>query len=381
MIVYENVTKRYGSTTIVENLNLSIGDGEFVVLIGPSGCGKTTTLKMLNRIIKNNGGTIRIDGRDIDKMDESDLRRMIGYVIQQIGLFPNMTVEENISVVPRLLKWSKEKTRNRVVELLDMVGMPYEVNARKYPNELSGGQQQRVGVLRALAAEPPIILMDEPFGALDPVTRDTLQDEVKMLQRKTKKTIIFVTHDMGEAVKMADTIVFMSKGKILQRATPEEMLHNPADPIIKNFMGKLSYARTSDDLICADVMRQNVFTVYGHKKTLECIELMKRREIASAIIVDERNKFKGIVNIEYIRTHGRPGTAVSEIAKTDVPTVRANTSAKEAFDMLVESRYDYITVLEKNGSVAGIITKTSMTKALAALVWGEDTNGHHDGGH
>lgn len=371
MIVYENVAKRYGNVSIVENLNLNISDGEFVVLIGPSGCGKTTTLKMLNRIVKNNAGNIYINGRNISELDESALRREIGYVIQQIGLFPNMTVEENIAIVPNLLKWGKERTRQRVYELLEMVGMPHDTNAKKYPNELSGGQQQRVGVLRALAAEPPIILMDEPFGALDPLTRDILQDEVKSLHRQTKKTIIFVTHDMAEAVKMADTIVFMSKGKILQKASPEEMLHNPANPIIKDFMGKLSYARNSDDLTCADVMKRNVFTVYGHKKTLECIELMKKREIASAIIVDEANKFKGIVNIEYIRAHGKPGEEVTKLAKVDAPTVRVNGSAKDAFDTLVETKYDYITVLERNGSVAGIITKTSMTKALASLVWGE----------
>ncbi|HCX65221.1 MAG TPA: osmoprotectant, partial [Eubacteriaceae bacterium] len=199
MIVYENVTKRYGDVTVVDGLNLNIDEGEFVVFIGPSGCGKTTSLKMVNRLIEMNEGNIIIDGENIKDVDAVELRRKIGYVIQQIGLFPNMTIEENIAVVPNLLKWSKEKSQRRVKELLEMVGMPYEENAKKYPNELSGGQQQRVGVLRALAAEPPIILMDEPFGALDPITRDNLQDELKSLQKKLKKTIVFVTHDMDEA--------------------------------------------------------------------------------------------------------------------------------------------------------------------------------------
>jgi len=222
-----------------------------------------------------------------------------------------------------------------------------------------------------LAAEPPIILMDEPFGALDPLTREILQDEVKSLQKKMKKTIIFVTHDMDEAIKMADTIVFMSKGKILQKASPEEMHSNPSDQIIKNFMGKLSHSRSGVDLICADVMRRKVFTVYENKKTVECIELMKHWEIGSVVIVDEKDKFKGVVNIEYIREHGQPGEYISKLAQTNIPTVLITTSAKDAFDILIERKIDYIPVLERNGTIAGIITRTSMTKALASVVWGE----------
>ncbi|MCL2852634.1 MAG: ABC transporter ATP-binding protein [Defluviitaleaceae bacterium] len=370
MIVYENVTKKYGDVTIVDGLNLTIEDGEFVALIGPSGCGKTTTLKMLNRLIESNGGSICVNGKNINHMEASSLRREIGYVIQQIGLFPNMTVEENICVVPRLLKWDKERCRKRTQELLDMVGMPYDTNAKKYPNELSGGQQQRVGVLRALAAEPPIILMDEPFGALDPITRDILQDEVKALQKKLKKTIVFVTHDMDEAVKMADTIVFMSKGKILQKASPEEMLSNPADPIISNFMGKLAHVRNTGDLTCADVMKKSVFMVSENTPTRQCTELMKKREIDSAVIVDENNNFKGVVSVEYIRQHGKAHEPVSALANTDVLTEVVTTSARDAFDKLIEANRAYVIVLDEGGKVVGIITKTSMTKALASFVWG-----------
>jgi len=242
MIKFENVSKKYGSTPVLDELSFEIQQGEFVVLIGPSGCGKTTTLKTINRLIEPNAGKIYIDGKDITDMNPVELRRGIGYVIQQIGLFPNMTVEQNIAVVPKLLKYPKDKWQAIVHDLLEMVDMPYEENAHKYPSELSGGQQQRIGVLRALAASPPIILMDEPFGALDPITRDTLQDEVRRLQKKLKKTIVFVTHDMDEALKMADTIVFMNEGKILQMASPEEMLHNPAHPIISGFMGR-AYCR------------------------------------------------------------------------------------------------------------------------------------------
>lgn len=222
MIRFEHVTKQYGDNVILNDLNFEIEEGKFVILIGPSGCGKTTTLKMINRLIDPNSGHIYIDDKDINSIDKAALRRSIGYVIQQIGLFPNMTVAQNISVVPRLLKYPKEKCDEIVHELLEMVNMPYEQYAHKYPSEMSGGQQQRIGVLRALAASPPIVLMDEPFGALDPMTRTVLQAEVKKLQRKLNKTIIFVTHDMEEAISLADVIIFMDKGQIAQIASPEE---------------------------------------------------------------------------------------------------------------------------------------------------------------
>ncbi|PKM96354.1 MAG: osmoprotectant [Firmicutes bacterium HGW-Firmicutes-1] len=370
MIVYENVSKKYNNVKVIDNLNLTINDGEFVVLIGPSGCGKTTTLKLINKLIKMDEGTIFIDDKNIMNIDAVELRREIGYVIQQIGLFPNMTIEENISVVPKLLKWSKERCNQRVRELLELVNMPYEENAHKYPNELSGGQQQRVGVLRALAGEPPIILMDEPFGALDPITRENLQDELKLLQKKLHKTIIFVTHDMDEAVNMADKIVFMSKGKILQVAAPEEMLNNPADPIISNFLGKITSSSNDNDLTCADVMKKKVLIVLETKKTLECISLMKQRELNSAVVVDSNDRFKGVVTIENIRAHGKPGEMVSTIVDSNIETVMITTNAKHAFDRLIETKSDYLVVLDENDSVAGIITGSSITKALASVVWG-----------
>ncbi|SHE50344.1 betaine/proline/choline family ABC transporter ATP-binding protein [Alkalibacter saccharofermentans] len=370
MIVYKEVTKKYDDVTVVDNFNLTIDDGEFVVLIGPSGCGKTTSLKMVNRLIEMNDGAIFIDNQNINEMDAVELRRKIGYVIQQIGLFPNMNIEENITVVPKLLKWSKEKRRKRAEELLKLVGMPYEENAHKYPNELSGGQQQRIGVLRALAAEPPIILMDEPFGALDPITRENLQDELKVIQKKLKKTVVFVTHDMDEAIKMADKIIFMYNGKILQAASPEEMLKNPADPVIKNFLGKRSYSSTGEDLICKDVMRTKILTVPNTKKTLECINLMKQRQINSVVVVDENERYLGVAGIKEIMKTGKPGESIEKVTNKDLKTVSVNTNAKEAFDYLMESNNDYIVVLNSDKTVAGIITESSMTNALASVVWG-----------
>ncbi|RBP41576.1 ABC transporter ATP-binding protein [Garciella nitratireducens] len=372
MIEYRSVSKKYNDIKVIKDISFTIEDGEFVVLIGPSGCGKTTTLKMLNRLIPMDGGDILIDGKSIKEVQPETLRRNIGYVIQQIGLFPNMTIEENICVVPKLLKWSKERCHKRAKELLELVSLPYKEYAHKYPNEFSGGQQQRIGVLRALAAEPPIILMDEPFGALDPITRDNLQDEVKDLQKKLHKTIIFVTHDMDEAIKLADKIIFMNKGRILQIASPEEMLRNPADPMISDFMGKLSYSPSGNDLTCEDVMKKKVFTVPENKKILESVTLMRQRELDSAVVIDENKKYKGVVTIESIKEKGRPGEEVSKIMDTNVPTVLLNTNARDAFDLLIETKADYLIVLNRDKTVAGIITKTSMTKALASVIWGDE---------
>lgn len=369
MIIYENVCKNYNSNKIVKNINLTISKGEFVVLIGPSGCGKTTTLKMLNRLIKCSSGSIFINGKNTLDINPETLRQSIGYVIQQIGLFPNMTVEENISVVPKLLKWDKERCAKRVYELLKLVDMPYEQYAKKYPNQMSGGQQQRVGVLRSLAAEPPIILMDEPFGALDPITRDSLQDEIKMLQTKLGITIIFVTHDMDEAIKLADTIVFMDKGEIIQVDSPEDMLKSPATNIIKEFMGKYTNDFTQDDFLCSDVAKTKVVTVNKNKKTLECVSVMKKYDIDSLIIVDEEKNFEGILTIEDIKEKGKPGHEIHDIITDNVFTVSIDTPAKEAFDMLIKNKLDYVVVLDNN-KVHGIITKTSMSKALANVVWG-----------
>ena len=236
MIQFEHVSKNYGQTKVLKDLTFTVPDGQFLVLIGPSGCGKTTSMKMINRLLEPDEGRILIDGEDIAKMNPVELRRHIGYVIQQIGLFPNMTVAQNICVVPKLLKYDKARCDDIVRDLLKMVNM--EAYADKYPSELSGGQQQRIGVLRALAASPPIVLMDEPFSALDPMTRESLQDEVKNLQQKLHKTIVFVSHDMGEALKLADVIIFMSGGEIVQMASPEEMLEHPANDLVRNFLGK-----------------------------------------------------------------------------------------------------------------------------------------------
>lgn len=371
MIKFEHVSKRYGRQVVLDDMNLEINEGEFLVLIGPSGCGKTTTLKTINRLIEPDSGEIYINGKNILLQNPVQLRRSIGYVIQQIGLFPNMTVEQNIAAVPKLLKYPKDQWKQIVRDLLELVNMPYEENAHKYPSELSGGQQQRIGVLRALAASPPIVLMDEPFGALDPITRESLQEEVKKLQKKLKKTIVFVTHDMEEALRMADRIVFMNAGKIVQAASPEEMLRNPADDMIRGFMGRhMSKENASAELTAEDFMRTRVLKVPKTSHTMECIDMMSRREVNSLVVLNDDDTYAGTVTIEAIRERGKAGREIGELVTTDIPTVNRSMPAQQVFDILLSSS-SYLIVLNDDETVAGLITRTSMAKAMGEALWGE----------
>ena len=319
MIQFEHVSKSYGKTPILKDLNFTIEDGQFVVLIGPSGCGKTTTMKMINRLLEPDTGSILIDGKNIRDQDKVDLRRHIGYVIQQIGLFPNMTVAQNICVVPKLLKYDKAKCDEIVRDLLKMVNM--ESYAEKYPSELSGGQQQRIGVLRALAASPPIVLMDEPFSALDPMTREALQDEVKNIQQKLGKTIVFVSHDMGEALKLADVIIFMESGTVVQMASPEEMLEHPANDLVRNFLGKHSPETPAPSKV-ESFMRTNVFSVHRDRGVLECAERMARGSVDTLLVTDEENRYVGTVSIGDIRHWGRELNSIEPLIRQTARTAR-----------------------------------------------------------
>ncbi|MGN7401756.1 ABC transporter ATP-binding protein [Cytobacillus praedii] len=254
MIKFENVSKRYPDGTIaVDSLEFEIPQGEFFVLIGPSGCGKTTTLKMINRLIALSDGTISINGKKISEYDIHELRWNIGYVLQQIALFPHMTIGENIAIVPEMKKWRREKIKKRIYELLDMVGLDHEIYANRKPIELSGGQQQRVGVVRALAADPEIILMDEPFSALDPISREKLQDDLLDLKKNLKKTTVFVTHDIQEALKLADRICIMNEGKIVQIGTPHELVTDPVNDFVKEFVGG-KYGTRMNDIKLEDLL-------------------------------------------------------------------------------------------------------------------------------
>jgi len=369
MIHFNSVKKNFGKSVVLKELSFQIKEGEFAVLIGPSGCGKTTTLKIINRLIEPDAGEIFINGRETSTVNRVQLRRSIGYVIQQIGLFPNMTVAQNICVVPKLLQYSKEKCNDITHELLDLVNLPYEEYAHKYPSELSGGQQQRVGVLRALAASPPIVLMDEPFGALDPMTRNVLQDEIVRLHKKLNKTIVFVTHDMDEALKLADKIIFMDEGEIIQIASPEEMLANPANDLIASFMGKRGNGAS---LKAGDFMHTNVVTVYKNRGLRECTSLMDKHNIDSLVVKNEDDTYAGIVSIDGITSSRKSVSATIEALVTKENCMcYVDEDAQACFDKLVASGDKFVVVLNPDDTVAGLVTKTSMAKAMADVLWGE----------
>ena len=370
MLRFDHVSLSYGSQKILNDLCFEIEEGQFAVLIGPSGCGKTTTLKMINRLIQPDTGKIYLNEEDITSKDKVELRRHIGYVIQQIGLFPNMTVAQNICVVPKLLKYSKEQCDQIVRDMLAMVEMPYEQYANKYPSEMSGGQQQRIGILRALAASPPIVLMDEPFSALDPMTRRSLQQEVKGLQQKLHKTFIFVTHDMAEALDLADVIIFMDHGNIVQMAPPEEMLAHPASGQIQDFLGNFIDTHAQKELTAADFMRSGVSTVSARRGVNECVSKMQRRNVDTLLVVDDQDRYQGTVSIADIRLTGHVVKTIEPLIRCNTPTVHTGDSAKDCFDLLISSGAPYLIVLNEEEKVDGIITKTSMTSAMAEQLWG-----------
>ena len=370
MIRFEHVSLRYGNQTILNDLNFEIKEGQFAVLIGPSGCGKTTTLKMINRLIQPDSGHIYLGGQDVAKTDRYQLRRRIGYVIQQVGLFPNMTVAQNICVVPRLLGAPREGYDDLVRRMLAMVDLPYESYAHKYPSELSGGQQQRIGILRALAASPPVVLMDEPFSALDPMTRRSLQLEIKRLQQKLNKTIVFVTHDMDEALDLADLIVFLDRGNIVQAAAPEEMLEHPATQQVRDFLGSHISGPSPADLTAADVMRTGVVVVNQNRGIHECVSRMQHHNVDTLLVVDEALRYQGTVSIADIRLTGHVVKTIGPLVRNNTPTVGAEDNAKDCFDLLASSGFPYLVVLSPDRTVAGIITKTSMAAAMAEHLWG-----------
>ncbi|MDX9827823.1 MAG: ABC transporter ATP-binding protein [Spirochaetia bacterium] len=371
MIKFEHVTKKYGNSVILDDLSFEIKEGEFAVLIGPSGCGKTTTLKSINRLIEPDMGNIYVNGKNIAQTDPVRLRRKIGYVIQQIGLFPNMTVEQNIGVVPKRLKYEKSEILKITKELMEMVGMSYQEYAHKYPSELSGGQQQRIGVLRALAASPPIVLMDEPFGALDPMTRSSLQEEIGRLHKKLNKTFVFVTHDMDEALKLADKIIFMENGRITQMASPEEMLENPSSDLIRSFMGARSNGGAAVQLTAADIMRPDPTSVYRTRGLRECTAIMAHRKIDSLLIKNEDDTYAGVVTVNSIKKSGKTTGPISELPFSDVAVSYLGEDAATCFDKLLNSDKDYVVVLHEDNRIAGIVTKTSMAKAMAEALWGD----------
>ncbi|MEH6444326.1 MAG: ABC transporter ATP-binding protein [Oceanospirillaceae bacterium] len=300
MIRLENLTKTFetpeGIITAADNINMTVGKGEICVLLGPSGCGKTTTLKMLNRIVPPTSGKVFIDGEDTSTLNTIDLRRNIGYVIQQIGLFPNMTIAENISVVPKLLGWDKTRYTARAEELLAMVALEPKTFMRRFPRELSGGQQQRIGVIRALAADPEVMLMDEPFGAIDPINRAVIQDEFLKMQQTLQKTILFVSHDIDEAIKMADKIAIFDEGKLIQFDSPDNLLAHPCNKFVENFVGSDRTLKRLRLAKVSEVMTPAPTPVKRDDDLQHALKIMHERDYIAVTLVDEFGRPIGTIN-------------------------------------------------------------------------------------
>lgn len=372
MLKFEHVSKTYkGGKKAVNDLNIKIEKGEFICFIGPSGCGKTTTMKMINRLIEPTEGKIWINDKNIFEEDPVKLRRSIGYVIQQIGLMPHMTIQENIVLVPKLLKWSEEKKRERAQELIKLVDLPEEFLDR-YPYELSGGQQQRIGVLRALAADQDLILMDEPFGALDPITRDALQEQFKNLQRELGKTIIFVTHDMDEALKLADRIVIMHSGEIIQFDTPDEILRNPATDFVADFIGKERLIEARPDVTqVGQIMNPNAISITADKSLQAAIQIMKDKRVDTLLVVDDRHNLKGFIDVEAINNNRRTATSVIDIMERDVFSVTEDTLVRDTIQRILKRGYKYVPVVDNEKKLVGIVTRASLVDIVYDSIWGE----------
>jgi osmoprotectant transport system ATP-binding protein len=363
-IVFSGVTKRYEGRAepAVDNLSLTIGAGEICMLVGPSGAGKTTALKLINRLIEFEEGDITIDGQSVRGLEVSELRRGIGYVIQQIGLFPHMTVAANIGTVPRLLGWDKQRIRDRTSELLELVGLDPKADGRRFPNQLSGGQRQRVGLARALAADPSVMLMDEPFGALDPITRARLQDEFLGLQSRVQKTVVFVTHDIDEAIKMGDRIAVLREGGVLaQYDTPDTILARPVDDFVAQFVGadrglkRLSLRRLGDiDPLAAPAARA------GDDADRVRQELA-RTGLDEAILVDDDRRPQGRIPAESLDGRVDPAAAkpIDAVGRPDMPL-------RDALSLMLSQTGSHLVVVDDDGRLAGMVSADLISAVLAA---------------
>lgn len=373
MIRLEKVRKTYdGQKNIVDDLDFEIRKGELVVLVGESGCGKTTTMKMINRLIEPDGGDIFIDGENIKSFDKNELRRNIGYVIQDIGLFPHLTVRRNVSTVPLLCRKEKSAVEQHADELLRLVNLPPEEYAGRFPGELSGGQQQRVGFARALANDPDIVLMDEPFSALDPITREQLQNELLSLQEELHKTIVFVTHDIDEAIKLGDRIAVMSEGRIIQFDTPEEILKNPVNSFVESFVGKDRLWKKPEFLKAEDVMNAKVVTIGQNRSVAHAIELMKMHNTDVLVVVDkptERSgKILGIVGTNRFKGVGDNSIKMRDIMKSDFPRISRDMCLVDVLKVRKRSETLYSPVMDENDKVVGIITNASIISVLTKYI-------------
>ncbi len=366
MIEFRNVKKSYKNNVILEDFNLNIEDGNLVVLIGSSGCGKTTLLKMINRLIESTSGEILVNGKNIKEMDPILLRRSIGYVIQQTGLFPHMTVKENIEIIPKLMGKTQEEIDQKTIDLLNMVGLEPEKYSDRYPVELSGGQQQRVGVARAFAADAEIILMDAPFSALDPITRTELQEELFNIQKEYRKTIVFVTHDMDEAINLADKICILKEGKILQYDTPENILKNPAGEYVEEFVGKNKIWTKPEMIKAEDVMISKPVTVSPKRNLLQAREIMREKKVDSLLVINKLGTLLGYITLENIQKIEEKNKLVEEVMNKEPIWVSGDTSLPELLEVFNNLKKGYLPVCDEAYRLLGLVTRSSLISVLSS---------------
>ena len=383
MLSIKNLSKVYaGGKKAVDNMTIDIESGDFIAFIGTSGSGKTTALRMINRMIESTEGEITIDGKNIKELNPVELRRSIGYVIQQIGLMPHMTVKENIVLVPKLLKWSQEKKDEKAKELIRLVDLPEEYLDR-YPSELSGGQQQRIGVVRALAAEQDIILMDEPFGALDPITRDTLQDLVKKLQQQLGKTFIFVTHDMDEAIKLADKICIMTNGQVVQYDTPDNILRSPANDFVRDFIGQNRLIQDRPNIrTVKDAMIKPV-TVHVDRSLNDAVNIMREKRVDTIFFVGNDEHLLGYLDIEDINEGLRHHKELIDTMQRDIYRVRIDSKLQDSVRTILKRNVRNVPVVDSdNKTLLGLVTRANLVDIVYDSIWGElesDNNDNHSG--
>lgn len=366
MILFKNITKKYRTKKILNDITLEIDKGTLVALIGESGCGKTTLLKMLNRLIKPTSGDIFINNENIKNINEINLRRNMGYVIQNTGLFPHMTIKENIELIPKIEKKEKAEIEEKTIKLMQMVGLVPEDFLDRYPSELSGGQQQRIGIARAFAMDPEIVLMDEPFSALDPMTRSDLQDQIMSLQAKWKKTIVFVTHDMDEAIKIADKICIMRNGNILQYDTPETILKYPVDDYVANFVGKNRIWSSPEYIKIKDIMIESPVTAIDSLSVSRCMDKMKKNRVDSLLLLEnETKKLIGIVTAKKLRTIEERTQEAKQYMQSNFPILYPDQCILDALKMVKEENVSRIPVVDQDGYLKGLITKGSLVTSLS----------------
>jgi osmoprotectant transport system ATP-binding protein len=363
----EKLTKHFPgqSQPAVEELSLEIPEGEIVIFVGPSGCGKTTTMKLINRLIEPTSGRIFLDDEDVTRADPDGLRRRIGYVIQQIGLFPHMTIAENIATVPKLLKWDKARIAERVDELISTVGMDPDEYRHRYPKQLSGGQRQRIGVARAMSADPDVMLMDEPFGAIDPITRDRLQNEFLRVQADIKKTIVFVTHDIDEAIKMGDRIAILRDGsRIAQYDTPERILLDPADEFVADFIGRGASLKRLSLSRVRDIELSDWATVADGTDPVEARRLLQATDKGCLLVLDEQRRPRSWVSADHLqRAQGR---RLSEVG-LPLATVDPMATLSDTLNEMLTARYSTAVIIDQAGAYAGVVDIETINEAMRGM--------------